>query len=227
MDEMNTVVDGVPMDSVQDDAAQDQQGNELSEIVEQQQAPEKEPGGLRGRINDAVSKAVKESEARIRAEYEQQYAPMREQLLDQQAKQLVADGAIKDLEMAREYLRMKGGSAAPAQSVKPDPQPAAEDPTISARADVLAKQAQKILSKTGVNVMDLYNGDQNIQQKINSGEWDFYDVLEEAGPSRHPPTPVRSSNGNLGAGQVSIRAMTDKQWKALNDAIDKGKAFRA
>jgi len=225
MPETESVEVRVPMDSVQADAAQDQQGKELSELMnDQKENSQEEPGWLKGRINAAVSKAVSEAEARIRAEYEQRYAPMQEQMLETQAQKLVADGTIKDLEMAREYLRFKNGNQTAPAPEKPETQE--EDPKISARADLLARQASKIVNQRGVDVMDMYNKDPEIQRRINSGEWDFYDVLDSVSDSRRAPAPVRSSN-NGGHREVSIRDMTDAQWKELNKAIDKGVKFRA
>jgi len=243
---MENTVDMMQPMNVQDDAAQ-VQGEALSTIIEETQAqanpeaPEqrKEPGYIKQRVNAAVTKAVAEAEARIRAEYETMLAPIRESVLERQANDLVAQGEFKSLERAKEYLRLKGGmpTEAPAQEKPAQPNrdaqgrfaPAAEnggegDAVTRARADLLAKQAQKIKGTRGVDVMQMFNADDAVKQRVLSGEWDFYDVAEQMQATRSVPSPMRTPNGSSVSG-VSIANMTDEQFERLQANLAAGRTY--
>ena len=232
-------VDGILNESVQDDAAQ-AQGESLSAILETadtaeepdqgEAPPAKEPGWINGRINKAVQKAVAETEARITKQYEEMLAPIRESVLERQAQELVDSGEFKSLERAKEYISLKNGT--PIQT-KEEPERDAsgrftkrtEDPVLSARADLLAKQAQKIKANRGIDVMAAFNQDPETKNKILSGEWDFYDVAEALAEEGHrPSSPVRSANrGSMG--DVSISGMTEAQFKRLQENLSNGRRY--
>lgn len=61
------------------------------------------------------------------------------------------------------------------------------------RADMLARQAQKIKANQGLDVMAAFNENEDVKNKIISGEWDFYDVAEAMQkPRKKAPAPMRS-----------------------------------
>lgn len=247
--EMNTV-EQILTESVQDDAAQ-AQGEALSAIMTDEAAqqqtqtddntpPAKEPGWIKGRINKAVEKAVAEAEARVRAEYEQMLAPIRESVLERQAQELVASGEFKTLAIAKEYLSLKGGM--PAQATEQTEEQhteqnrdqngrfasrakQGEDPELNARADILARQARKIKTNRGLDVMEAFNADPDIKQKVLSGEWDFYDVADSMmGNQRTVSAPARSANGG-GVSGVSIKNMSAEQFRKLNENLASGRRY--
>ena len=246
--EMNTV-EQILTESVQDDAAQ-AQGEALSAIMTDESAqqqtqaddntpPTKEPGWIKGRINKAVEKAVAEAEARVRAEYEQMLAPIRESVLERQAQELVASGEFKTLAIAKEYLSLKGGM--PAQATEQTEEQhteqnrdqngrfasrakQGEDPELNARADILARQARKIKTNRGLDVMEAFNADPDIKQKVLSGEWDFYDVADSMGNQRTVSAPARSANGG-GVSGVSIKNMSAEQFRKLNENLASGRRY--
>lgn len=244
MDEKNTV--GNPMESVLDDAvlAPEDTSEPISEALNEQpqETPQaeqpvqqpKEPGWVKGRIDAAVNKAIRESEARIRGEYEQRISRMQETIWDREAQDLVTAGEFKSLDMAKEYIRLKGGAPAAATNTEPprDEQgrftskQQGDDPVVTARAQMLASQAQKIKEKRGVDVMQAFNSDPDVKQKVVSGEWDFYDVAEQLGNSmrKHVPAPVRSPNG-ANTASFSFSNMTDEQWKRFNQRLEGGAVF--
>ena len=83
-----------------------------------------EPGWFQKRWNKEVGKLTSQIREEVRNEYEQQFAPFKERLLEMDAKELVASGKIKDLEVAKEYLRMKGGMpSAPVQEAQQPREP--------------------------------------------------------------------------------------------------------
>lgn len=251
MDENNTV-ETMLTESVQDDAALSSEGEALSSVLEEEQVetaakeqqtetvPAKEPGWIKQRVNKAVEKAVAEAEARVTAQYEAMLAPIRESVLDRQAEELVKAGEFKNLERAKEYVRLKNGATttqtsdnAPESKQQRDEQgrfKASEDTEKSAmthaRADLLAKQAQKIKAKRGIDVMQALNEDNEIKNRVLSGEWDFYDVAENlTAPKKTAPVPMRTSNGGTNPSAVSISGMTDEQFKRLQANLANGRIY--
>lgn len=247
----NSVENTMPIDNAQTDAAQDQ-GESLESIAAEvpseqpeaapaaeDQAPAKEPGWIKNRIDKAVSKA----EQRIRAEYEAKLAPLYESIYDRQAEELVAAGEFKTLSMAKEYVRMKNGipaqqpsQEAPAQETPVKdaaprdaqgrfaPRQDAPDPVFQARADLLVRQADKIRNNRGIDVMSVFNSDPDVKTKVLSGEWDFYDVADAVRESRTAPVPIRSANGGAPGG-FDIARMTDAQFKKLQENLASGHRY--
>lgn len=214
----------------------------LSSIVEEtppqntQQEQQKEPGWIKQRVNKAVEKAVAEAEARMRSQYEAILAPIRESAMEREASDLVAQGEFKSLERAKEYLRLKNGMPAEAPAAnEPAPQPTRDaqgrftkneqgDAVTRARADLLAEQAQKIKKNRGVDVMQMFNADDAVKQRILSGEWDFYDVAEQMSATHRAPSPMRAPNSNSVSG-VSIANMTDEQFARLQKNLASGRTY--
>ena len=246
---MENTVEQILAGSVQDDAAQAQQENTqpLSEFMTEQKAqtqPEapapKEPGWIKQRVSAAVDKAVAEAEARVAARYEAMLAPMRESLMDREAQELFASGEFKTLERAKEYVRLKNG--VPVTQEESQPQKSAperdaqgrfvkqeqpSDPVTQAKADLLAKQAQKIMNTQGVDVMAAFQSDPNVQAKVLSGEWDFYDVAQEltGRAGRRAPAPVYSPNSAGNQAGLSVANMSDEQFDRLNQSLASGRRY--
>jgi hypothetical protein len=189
---------------VLDDAVQ---APETPEEVDSSTEPQqKEPGWYKARFAHDLEKERKKWEA----EQEEKLAPIYEYMMDREANELVSQGEFKSLDRAKEYLRMKKGM--------PVEQPQENDPMVQARADLLAKQAEKIKANRGLDVMSAFNSDPDVKQRILSGEWDFYDVAETM---KKPLAPVRSSNG-AGVSNLSIQNMSDEQFQKLQANLAKG-----
>ena len=218
-------------------------GREESE-EEQKQEPEgtKEPGYVQKRIDKALAKQKEtmrqELISELTAEMEARYAPIRERLLEMDANELVRKGEVKNIELAKELLRYRQGQPAPQEQ----PQQKAErprqadgkfapkeDPSIAARVDMLDHQQKTIKEKMGIDVMEVFNTDNSIRDKVTSGEMDFYDVAEmiKSNPQgkRRPPAPTRSSNGASGQSPNAIENMTDEQFARMERKIAEGARF--
>ena len=230
---------------VQDDAALTaQEPQTLADVIgattEQQpnaepesaDTPQSEPGWMRKRIDAAVRKANSELEAKLRAEYDAQLAPLREAQVEREADKLVADGKITDRDMALNYVRATKGmppvAETPAQPVARDERGRfiSQKPDATAaqtRAAELVAQADTILQSTGVDVMALYNTDLEVRQKVLNGEWSFVDVYKNTKKPEVPavPTPMRSANG-MGIGALDIRKMNSEQLAKLNAMLESG-----
>lgn len=195
-----------------------------------------EPGWIRKRIDKAVSKALAENEQRIRAEYDAKIAPLVEKMLDQEARDLVRQGEFKNLDRAKEYLRLKqgqGSSPAPAADERPrDGQgrfTSESDMQIKVRAQLMAKQATKIKESRGIDVLAEYYNNEDVKKKVVSGEWDMYDVADNMNKrkSSRPkaPAPMRSPNGVTGTKLNAIDTMSDEQFDKLEKRIKEGARY--
>lgn len=238
MSEIDTSVENMEQ-GVQDDAVLKPVQEEtepiapISELEEKPQdtPPQNEPGWIKQRVEKAVKKAIQETEARMNAEFDKRLAPIRESMYERQADDLVSTGEFKTFETALEYVKLKNGVV---DTPKPQTQPrddqgrfASSDAAVKARADILAKQAQKIRSNRGLDVIGAFNQDETIKEKVISGEWDFYDVADAISPQKRTPTPVRSPNGGENFSGVSIRNMSDEQFRRLQENLASGKVYDA
>lgn len=238
------------LDEVVEDSEDEGPEESLESITEEGQAAEEqespkgkqgtgEPGYVAGRIAKAVEKAV----AQVTAQYEAQMAPIRERLLEMDAKELVESGKVKDLETAKELVRYRQGqpaAAAAAQSAEQPrqangqlaPKESAEnaeepDPATKARIEMLRHQANKIKAAGGPDVIAEWNSNEEIKKAVIAGEMDFYDVAEAMkNPKKKPPSPMRSPNGVNGQIKGTIMSMSDKQFEQLEKRVREGARFR-
>lgn len=219
--EQRTVLDDAVLTPVQEET---EPVSPITEVTEEPQ--QKEPGYIRQRIDKAVAKALENQ----RAEFEKMLEPLRDSMYERQAAQLVEEGEFKSQERALEYVRMKAGASVSAAPVEPQQRPRdeqgrfvpGEDPKARARAEILSQQAEKIKNNRGIDVMQTFNDDPTVQQKVLSGEWDFYDVADY----HRPMSPMRTPNGaNTGAFNVSN--MSDEQFDKLLANLAAGKKYDA
>ena len=197
-----------------------------------------EPGYIKKRIEKAVAKAVEQTKAEMQAMFEQQMAPIREKMIEDEAQELVRSRKVSDIETARELVRLrKGQQAAPAAEQPKAQQPRSangqyapkEDPAVSARIEMLRHQADRIKGAGGPDVIAEFQNNQEIKKKIISGEMDFYDVadyLKNQKPSRKPPSPMRSPNGASGQNPNAIESMSKEQFARMEKRISEGARIR-
>lgn len=198
-----------------------------------------EPGYVQGRIEKAVTKALAEKTAAIKAELEAEYKPLKDRLLEMDAQELVRTGEFKNLETAKEYLRLKQGQTpAPEQPPKQaQDQPRndkgqfapKEDPVKTARTQILRQQAAKIKASTGIDVVEECT-DPDLRQKILRGEADMYDALDfvrsQKRTRKRPPAPARSSNGASRSNANAIADMSDEALDRMDRKLDEGVRYR-
>lgn len=236
----NNVTEAVEADTQLEAPVEDASETLDSVMDEQPKQPETdnsgsgtEPGWIKKRVGAAVDKAIRETEQRIRAEYDAKLAPLMERMLEQDARELVQSGQVKDLETAKELVRYRQGmpQAAPQEPPRNEKgqfTPRQEEAP-DATADFLARQAQKVKASKGVDVMAEFQNNEETRNKVLSGEWDFYDVADavlEQKASRKAPPPMRSSNGASGAEKSTIASMTDEQFERLNKRLEEGARFK-
>lgn len=205
--------------------------------AEPETPPAKEPGYVKQRVEKAVAKATAETEARLRAEFDQRMAPIMERLLNEDAKELVRTGEFKNLETAKEYLRLKQGMPVPAGEQPQQTQPRnangqyapkvnADEAATNARIDMLRHQADRIKERGGPDVIKAFNENPDIKKRIIAGEIDFYDVADEIGNKPRktkPPAPVRTPNGAANDQQANaIMNMSKEQFDRLVKRVQSG-----
>lgn len=241
--------DGAADDTLQEDVVEetDESEESLESFVEDGGQPEEEiqdeprsqgtsePGWIKQRVNKAVERAVAETERRMRAEFDQQMAPIREKMLNDEARELVRQGEFKSLDRAKEYLQLKQGQPAAEPPAKEEQPRNAQgqfmprnDPAIAAEINMLAHQADRIMESGGPDVISAFETDPEIRDAVIAGEVDFYEVaeyLKDQAPKKRPPSPMRSPNGVNGVGPDSIWAMSDEQFAKLDKRLDEGVRF--
>lgn len=216
------------------DSVMDEQPKPTEEKPVEAENTGSEPGWIKKRVGAAVDKAIRETEARIRAEYDAKLAPLMERMLEQDAMELVRSGKVKDLETAKELVRYRQGQSQPEKETQPRNDkgqfaPKNDDTAIQTRIDMLQHQANKIMDQRKIDVLAEFNNNQEVKNKVISGDWDFYDVadyLTEKKAGRKAPSPMRSPNGASGAEKSTIASMTDEQFERLNKRLEEGARFR-
>ena len=232
--------DTLPEDVIEEQGEPEESLDSLNEEAQQPDAqPEQqsatEPGWIKQRVNKAVQKAIAETRAEMQAMFDQQMAPIREKMLNDEARELVRQGEFKSLDRAKEYLQLKQGIS-PQAPAEPQPQPRneqgqfapKEDPALTARIDMLAHQADRIKANGGPDVMSEFENNPEINRKIKSGELDFYDVAEmmKQPARRKPPAPMRSPNGASGQSSPNaISSMSDEQFERMEKRIKEGARY--
>ena len=195
------------------------------EDAPEQSAPS-EPGWIKGRIDKAVRRAVAETEARMQAMFDEQMEPFRAKAREDEAQELVRSRKVADIETARELVRLRHGQPAEYQQ---EAQPRneqgqfapREDPAMMAKIDMLAHQADTIRENTGIDVLDVFQNDEDIRDAIINGEIDFYDLAADMNQQRQkrPPSPMRSPNGASGQQHNAINTMSDEAFDRMEKRI--------
>lgn len=235
----DTLLEGV--EEVEDESEEsleslDEETEETQPEEEPQPQPS-EPGWIKQRVNKAVQKAVAETEARMQAMFEQQMAPIRAKMMEDEAQELVRSRKVSDIETARELVRLRNGQPTvtePVQQQYEQPRNSQgqyapkEDPGLTARIDMLGHQADAIKADTGLDVISVFENDEDIREAVKSGEMDFYDVakmMNQKQPSRRPPAPMRSPNGASGQQRNAIDTMTDEMFDRMEKRISEGARY--
>lgn len=238
----------LPADDVEDSGETEEsldsimdEGQPAAEEPKQQepQGTGGEPGWFKKRWDKEVGKLTDQIRAEVRNEYESQFAPLRERMLEMDAQDLVRSGKVKDLETAKELVRYRNGQPAAAPAAQepaaqprqangqfaPKSQEPAENPVIQAKVQMLEHQAERIKAAGGPDVRAEFSSNDEIKAKVVSGEMDFYDVadyMKKQPAAKRPPSPMRSPNGVNGQLKSPIMSMTDKQFDILEKRVKEG-----
>lgn len=211
-----------------------------AEASEAEETPKRSEGGIKGRLLESERRGYdsgkREAETSWSAEKQQMQADLdeaRRQLNEYKVAERAAQIAKEEkcsMSMATRFARMELNAPAP-QETKPqqnrDPQTgrfvSSETADVNDRAQFLFDQAQTIKRATGIDVLELFSSDKEVQRMVSSGEKDFADIAKEYGqkPQKRTPAPVRSSNdGRIVA--RSFKDMTDEQFDAMQEKLRQG-----
>lgn len=212
----------------------DEQGSQKEEPAKNEPKEEqgKEPVWFRRQLNAERKKWEQE-----KADYEARLAEYAEKDLEAEAEKLAAEENISK-NIALRILRAEKNLPTPAPKEKPernrtpdgkfakaDPK---EEPTQDAeareRAQELMRQNEVVLKATGVNALELYQQNEKVRQKVNSGEWDFADVAKEylaQSGVRKIPAPIKTPNG-VSLRAKSIKELSDEEFAKLNEKLEMG-----
>lgn len=235
--------EGLPDEVVEEEQDESEDLSSITEEEEEQPAqPEPqatEPGYIKKRIEKAVSRAVAETEARMQAMFDQQMAPIRQKMMEDEAQELVRSRKVADIETARELVRLRNGQAAAPQTASqetPVGQPRQangqfaprndNDAATTAKIDMLEHQAERIKASGGPDVIEAFKNNDDIKQAVVNGEMDFYEVAELLkSQKRRPPSPMRSPNGASSFNPNAIDSMSDEQFEKMERKIKEGARY--
>jgi G3E family GTPase len=213
------------------DEEEEQPEEEVEEEVEEQ-PQQTEPAWIKQRVQKAVDKAVAQALAAQQEEFDRRMAPIIAKMQEDEAQELVRSRKITDIETAREFVRMKHGqgtgvNSQPSQPRNENGQFASKEQIVKqakteARIDMLAAQADKIKADGGPDVIQIFQNDEDIKEKVINGEMDFYDVAKTVKPTKKPPSPTRSPNGANNVTSNAFANMSSKQFERMERQIDRG-----
>ena len=206
---------------------------------QEEQAPQAtEPGWIKKRVQKAVDRAIAQTRAEMQAMFDEQMAPIRARMIEDEAQELVRSRKVTDIETARELVRLRNGQPAATQSAPErveQPRQAngqfasQRDPAIQARIDMLNHQAERIKASGGPDVIAEFQNNEEVKNAIVSGDMDFYDVanqLRERSSRKRPPSPMRSPNGASGKNPNAIDTMSDEQFERMERKIKEGARYQ-
>lgn len=210
-------------------------------------AKDAEDKGFRGRLYEyerrGYDRGAREAEtkwANERKSYEERIAKYEAEELKREAKAFAAQHNMPE-NIALEYLTMKKGAGVPVTEQPRDSegrfvaQPSGDDQAASdvrARAVTLLTQAEAYekMSDGAVTkdaILDAYQNDSAVRQKVASGEWDFTDVGRHitGGTPRAPKVARSAGNGQIQASYFSN--MSDDDFAKFEERIRQGAVFDA
>lgn len=203
--------------------------------------------GLRGRAKQfeqrGYNRGMKEAEskwAERERDYQDRLAKYEQMELANEARQFAQENNVPE-NFALEYLRMKKGMPAAEQPrddagrFAPQPPAAADDTArveAQARARTLMTQAEAFekMSDGAVTreaILDAFQSDADMHQKVVSGEWDFTDIGRAlSGNAQRAPRVTRNAN-NGKIGTSTFLNMSEEDFAKFDRQISAGAVYDA
>ena len=202
--------------------------------------------GLRGRMHQFEQRGYKKGARETEAKWADEKKELLERIaryetenLKREAKEFAQKHNMSE-ELAFKYLSLEKGSPVAEQprdeggrfaSKSSETEPAG-DADVRARAVTLMAQAEAFEKMsdgavTREQILDTYQNDSDVQQKVASGEWDFTDVGKHlSGPQKRAPKVSRStSNGQINTSYFS--GMSDADFAKFDEKIRLGAVYDA
>ena len=219
---------------------------EAEQQVEDDHLEEPQDKGMRGRMKQFEQRGYKrgaqEAEskwAEERKSYQEKLARYEQMELEAEARKFAQEKNIPE-EIALDYMRMKKGL--PAQPEQPrddngrfaqqEASQGAPDADVRDRAAALMTQAAAFEKMSDGNVtkdaiLEAFQNDSEVRQKVVSGEWDFTDVGKalSGGQQRAPRISRSATNGKVGTS--TFLSMSDDDFASFDERIRQGAVFDA
>ena len=246
--------DAAPAPEIEADAlsealgvAAPEQAVEAEQQADDEQLEEPQDKGMRGRMKQFEQRGYKrgaqEAESKWAEErkgYQERLAKYEQMELEAEARKFAQEKKIPE-EIALDYMRMKKGMPAAAEQPRDDngrfaaqaePQ-GSPDADTQARAVALMTQAEAFEKMsdgavTKAAILDAFQNDSEVRQKVVSGEWDFTDVgrsLRGDSRQRAPRVSRTASNGKIGTS--TFIGMSDDDFASFDERIRQGAVFDA
>lgn len=213
-----------------------------------EQLDEPKDKGLRGRTKQfeqrGYKRGLREAEskwAERERSYQERLAKYEQMELENDAKEFAQKNNVPE-NFALEYMRMKKGLPANAEQPRDDSgrfaqqqNRQAEAPAAAAakeRAATLMTQAEAFekMSDGAVTrdaILEAFQNDSSVRQKVVSGEWDFTDVGRSlnSGQQRAPRISRSASNGRVNTS--TFMGMSDDEFAKFDNQISQGAVYDA
>ena len=208
------------------------------------QLDEPKDKGLRGRMKQFEQRGYKrgaqEAESKWAEErkgYQEKLAKYEQMELEAEAREFAKKNKIPE-DIALDYMRMKKGLPASEQprdeagrfAAPAQPQGDAEDGGVQARARALMTQAEayeKISDGTVTKdaILEAFQDDPEMHQKVVSGEWDFTDIGRalSGGQKRAPKVSRSASNGKIN--NSTFLGMSADEFAMFDERIRQGVSY--
>ena len=218
--------------------AEQQDGGEKLEDVQDK--------GLRGRMKQFEQRGYKrgaqEAESKWAEErkgYQEKLARYEQMELEAEARKFAQENKIPE-EIALDYMRMKKGMPAAAEQPRDDagrfaPQQSKAEPeadatkaraiTLMTQAEAYEKMSDGAVTKDAI--LEAFQNNTEVRQKVVSGEWDFTDVGRalSGGQQRAPRVSRSATNGKIGTS--TFMGMSDEDFASFDERIRQGAVFDA
>lgn len=204
--------------------------------------------GMRGRVKQfeqrGYNRGLKDAEAKWAEErkgYQERLAKLDQMELENEAKKFAQENNVPE-SFALDYLRMKKGMPA-AEQPRDDAgrftaqqQSAAAEDTAMAdaqeRARTLMTQAEAYEKLTDGAVtrdaiLDAFQNDADMHQKVVSGEWDFTDVGRALANGQRPAPKVSRSASTGKIGTSTFLSMSEDDFARFDRQISQGAIYDA
>lgn len=203
--------------------------------------------GMRGRVKQfeqrGYNRGLKEAESKWAEKergYQERLAKYEQMELENEAKEFAQKNNVPE-NFALEYLRMKKGMPVTEQPRDDagrfaSQQSAAVDSateTAQARARTLMTQAEAFEKMTDGAVtrdaiLDAFQNDADVHQKVVSGEWDFTDVGRSLGNASQRSAPRVSRSASTGKiGTSTFLSMSEDDFARFDRQISQGAVYDA
>lgn len=221
------------------EAGQQDAGDELEEPTDK---------GLRGRMKQfeqrGYNRAMKDAESKWAEErkgMQERLARYEQMELEAEAKEFAQKNNVPE-NFALDYLRMKKGMPVAeqprddagrfaSQQRAAEPDPAAAEAQVRARTLMTQAEAFEKMSNGAVTrdaILDAFQNDAEIRQRVVSGEWDFTDVgraLSEGSQQRAPRVSRSASSGRIGTS--TFLNMSEEDFAKFDRQISQGAIYDA